>query len=66
MGGRVGFFKPSLSDCRMPASSAYTFCATSCHNESGSWPCGMDGLTYGNMVEGFGKEMHWGGGGKIR
>lgn len=35
-------------------------------NESGSWPCGMDGLTYGNMVEGFGKEMHWGGGGKIR
>lgn len=19
----------------------------------------MDGLTYGNMVEGFGKEMHW-------
>lgn len=28
IGGRVGFFKLSLSDCRMPDASAHTFHAT--------------------------------------
>lgn len=35
-------------------------------SKSGSWPWGMDRLAHGNMIKGFGEEMHSGGGGKIK
>lgn len=35
-------------------------------SESGSWPWGMDRLAQGNTIKGFGEEMRWGGGGKIK
>lgn len=64
--GRTGFLKPSLSGCRMPASSAHTNPAVLDLSGSGSWLWGMGRLACGEMVKGFGEELHWGGDGKIK